>query len=568
MVRLAFSVLCSLSQERHRQTNRPTSPSLSPPSLMSSSDTSATGSQPSTSRFSPPSTPPRNSRGRAPARYPLALAKGNDPSRVPLHRRGTSRTYERLEDLLREAGYKETRIFTPDSERREGGNAIKEASDQSRRKGVGGAVVGFFAGLVHGGVQDHQETAPSLPVVRRRESFSLPPSPLGHKNVTAAQDRPASPISGYASSSSSKAPSRARQQRQPYSHHPHPHAHHPHPHPHHRIRQYIADERVIRPQPSLPTYTEASPARAYLRHMASAPSMQRSPHTASSPDVRRRVVDLDEQPPMPATWLETVARAILGVPGAHAGGPTPAAPDTSPVVSSAAFTSHPASRSSTIRGRRPAMPLSDNTNGALRGRKPRLDTSLAPPTLLTSVQPASPGLVVMTQVVCRSAPASRSTSLARPRDVAADMGSVRGKGKPKPKAKARTTGKGRKTGGPSLSGRVEGDGWEAEMEADGEEEEEEEGEINLARLLVSPKRQQSIQSLRRHLHRPTHGLRTPASEGEWEQQRLRARLRKRRESLNAGDWLAGVREGTESPANTRKRRGLPRTWAQDGAERS
>src|ERR1700761_3133942 len=42
-------------------------------------------------------------------------------SRLPTTARGRGRsnvaTYERLEDLLREAGYKETRIFTPEAER-------------------------------------------------------------------------------------------------------------------------------------------------------------------------------------------------------------------------------------------------------------------------------------------------------------------------------------------------------------------------------------------------------------------------------------------------------------------
>src|SRR5882762_287184 len=83
--------------------------------------------------------------------YPQALGRG--PGRVPLHRRGTSRTYERLEDLLKEAGYKETRIFTPEAERleaeaeerKERAAGRKHAS--SMRGGVN-AVVGFLAGLI------------------------------------------------------------------------------------------------------------------------------------------------------------------------------------------------------------------------------------------------------------------------------------------------------------------------------------------------------------------------------------------------------------------------------------
>ena len=89
-----------------------------------------------------PHTPPR---GRS--RYPSSLA--HDGLRVPLHRRGTSRTYERLEDLLKEAGYKETRIFTPETERtreHEPGREEREASGRVR-SGVD-TVVGFLAGLV------------------------------------------------------------------------------------------------------------------------------------------------------------------------------------------------------------------------------------------------------------------------------------------------------------------------------------------------------------------------------------------------------------------------------------
>ncbi|PPQ65984.1 hypothetical protein CVT26_010643 [Gymnopilus dilepis] len=108
-----------------------------------------------------PSTPPTNlhasriNRSRTRNRYP------NDLGRVPLHRRGTSKTYEALEDLLKEAGYKETRIFTPETERTEGGRGGADGdSSGSKSAGAGedsrlsvvkdgmDAVVGFFAGLL------------------------------------------------------------------------------------------------------------------------------------------------------------------------------------------------------------------------------------------------------------------------------------------------------------------------------------------------------------------------------------------------------------------------------------
>ncbi|KIL60916.1 hypothetical protein M378DRAFT_26327 [Amanita muscaria Koide BX008] len=101
----------------------------------------------SNSSNSPPlpcTPPPRQTRNTS--RYPDNLG------RVPLHRRGTSQTYERLEDLLREAGYKETRIFTPEGEHddvtyHEQDSESPLARRSASRKGVG-AVVEFFTGLL------------------------------------------------------------------------------------------------------------------------------------------------------------------------------------------------------------------------------------------------------------------------------------------------------------------------------------------------------------------------------------------------------------------------------------
>jgi hypothetical protein len=99
-----------------------------------------------------PHTPPR---GRS--RYPSSLA--NEGLRVPLHRRGTSKTYERLEDLLKEAGYKETRIFTPETERNRGHERVNEEARQSdgKLKNSVDTVVGLLSGLVLG--QPHGQPA-------------------------------------------------------------------------------------------------------------------------------------------------------------------------------------------------------------------------------------------------------------------------------------------------------------------------------------------------------------------------------------------------------------------------
>jgi hypothetical protein len=128
-----------------KQATSPTfSPPVTPPGLLQPSS-SSTADPPSNEPQLSPHTP---SRGRS--RYPSDLAHGGP--RVPLHRRGTSKTYERLEDLLQEAGYKETRIFTPETERLRGyeqGQGERRQMDDRVRSGMD-TVVGFLAGLVSG----------------------------------------------------------------------------------------------------------------------------------------------------------------------------------------------------------------------------------------------------------------------------------------------------------------------------------------------------------------------------------------------------------------------------------
>ena len=82
------------------------------PTQISPTLTQSTSNSASNSSSSPtgPTTPPRQCQSHT--RY-------GGLGRVPLHRRGTSKTYERLEDLLKEAGFKETRVFTPEDERAE-----------------------------------------------------------------------------------------------------------------------------------------------------------------------------------------------------------------------------------------------------------------------------------------------------------------------------------------------------------------------------------------------------------------------------------------------------------------
>jgi hypothetical protein len=114
----------------------------SPTQLASNSD--LTGVSDSSNSPQTPQTPQMYRRMRP--RYPQELG------RVPLHRRGTSKTYERLEDLLKEAGYKETRIFTPETERT--GKCEDDDDDatvvEDKRTSMVKDVVGFLTGLIPG----------------------------------------------------------------------------------------------------------------------------------------------------------------------------------------------------------------------------------------------------------------------------------------------------------------------------------------------------------------------------------------------------------------------------------
>jgi hypothetical protein len=437
-------------------------------------------------------------RGRPESRYPTSLG----PGRVPLHRRGTSKTYERLEDLLREAGYKETRVFTPETERAEAEAEEKKERELrgggSARGGVG-AVVGFLTGLMSRTPSlardaDASTKADSSSGLRRipplQQEYSPPPSPLAHKQQLKSSSKCTS-ISSHSYSPSASTPaftssaeSLTRSPRGPSSNlgltysitspnstsdstpRANRHVLSSSSHPHGTTR--------LRPPPSTPsnqmpqTYAQASKARAYLRHMASAPSIQPSSSSTRPPTVRHsssRYVgrggsrsgypkgtmvlddsdaegedafmgrrgngegedesDIHGRPPLPRTWLENVARAILfGGAGAHAGTPSPFSPSRSHPQS-------PRPRLETLQ-MSPAMSsksaLSDQTNvPQIVVRK-----DLAPPFLCAQVaarRTPSETRVSRTRVVCRSAPPSRSGSRVRGgKDVDVDVKSraVRG----------------------------------------------------------------------------------------------------------------------------------------------
>ncbi|KAF8067676.1 hypothetical protein FPV67DRAFT_1492919 [Lyophyllum atratum] len=576
----------------------PSSPTNTSPTLTQS--TSNSNSSPSTSPR-PLTTPPRSSRSRT--RYP-------ELGRVPLHRRGTSKTYERLEDLLREAGYKETRVFTPEGERAEARSAQKDAEPAGEEAGVKnsmGAFVGFLAGLMPNAAASRSTS--SLPLNAEEEHvYSPPASPLLQRQIqkqkqrqdTSSSSEPysSSPLSSLMTSSieSLEPTPRAPRRRPPsrsttpvpapsmYSHpqssqqslrrpthlmvhrpsdqsdqsystssRPSPLSNHPsqtspYHHPGHLPSVGTSNQQIAQPRPSR--------AHAYLRHMASAPNMPKRPssttaqqqqprhstfvHKESDFNARRNENNEDTEPALPRTWLESVARAVLfGGMGAYIGGPSIVDPPSQasgvqkktlrPTRSSISQTTlHSAKRPPP---RRSGLSDQTNTKNAAGG-----EFLLAPPDLFARLERGRSGTSVSevsrTRVVCRSAPASRSSSLVRGSREGGTEKRDRGRG-----GKEREQGRGRGRGRaverdrlPSLANtRTEGDGWvrgkrakeggvsardrylggwgmEAES-SDGEEggeermssSEEEDGELNLARMLVNPKRQNSIKSLRKHL---------------------------------------------------------------------
>ncbi|KAG1732039.1 hypothetical protein EDB19DRAFT_1640465, partial [Suillus lakei] len=177
-------------------------------------------------------------------------------------------------------------------------------------------------------------------------------------------------------------------------------------------------------------------------------------------------------PPLPRNWMESVAKALLsGVP-------------------------------ETASTRKTSSTYSDATHRPREQRRP--------PLLCAQVREqracTTEGKVSQTNVLCRSAPASRAGSRVQEE-------SRKGKGKGKRKQSDMV---------PSLARtRVENDEWStsrylpASHRRDGpsssssssedadDDEEEDEGELDLERLLVPARRQASIRSLRKHLHPPS-----------------------------------------------------------------
>ncbi|KAF5318649.1 hypothetical protein D9619_010932 [Psilocybe cf. subviscida] len=562
------------------------SPTCASPSPLSPTLTQS----PSNSSSSPPgpSTPRRGSRtGR---RYP------EDLGRVPLHRRGTSNTYERLEDLLKEAGYKETRIFTPETERLEA-NGGPDGDAKERKPSGMDTVVGFFAGFIPGSTANK---ASEHPASTSTEPYSPPHSPLAHKrpqrndtltsqhsstiasSIESLHDQQCIPTAAQRSFGLKQ--SQAHTIKQTPSNLESYASHQMHKQPSRQPSRSSVNQSVVIASP------RPSRAGAYLRHMASVSNMlpERPNSTPVNSQSRSRIqlneegdevqrrrgsgdAETENEPPLPPTWLETVARAVLfGGNGAYIGGPTAynatAGGTQAPEQASTARVqvlrptrsslSQVSSRRVKQRHQRPesiATPrngLVDQTNSMA----PRMTTSangflVPPPPLFSQIErgraSTTEGTISKTRVVCRSAPGSRSASIVRSArgtdtrviasaalDVRSDreklrstLGNINATDRRMEKKHKwnRKSDADRRL--PSLARtQVEGDfwsmttfrrrsanGWGAEAQyyddsasdehTHNSSSEEDDGELDLARLLVPPKRQQSIRSLRKHLSR-------------------------------------------------------------------
>ena len=436
--------------------------------------------------------------------YPSTLSKGGEERRVPLHRRGTSRTYERLEDLLREAGYKETRVFTPEAERLEAEAEERVRKEKEKKNGLG-TMVNFLAGLV---TRNENQTAPEraqslsrstgktasrLHDARHDIEVWAPPSPTpGPKTTSQQHRRPLTPVilaSEYSSPSS---------------------------------RSSVGTSTTSSRSPLCVDEIYAPTARMALRHVLSTSDILRPPSAPPLHDRRHseitRVVQKNyqyhhrkarhiqshlqytEQPPLPANWLHAVTRAVVGAgpsSGAYVGGP--------PLQRSRSFLSPQDAIVNTAvenRGRglerRSMRIISSSTSTNRRTFTPH--TPRAPSTL---------GAVTPVSVICRSAPGSRSSSISRkhsnrvskkgkeiiPRVPSLGVTSVQNDSWPDDLLTHSTSSQLESNSAHNNNGVHRYDNIDSGSDDD---------ELDFSRLLMPARRQHSIRSLRRHLHKDTN----------------------------------------------------------------
>lgn len=592
------------------------------------------------------STPVTLPRGRSMARYPESLG------RVPLHRRGTSRTYERLEDLLREAGYKETRIFTPEVERTVGSSGEKrEGRASSSVRGGVRAMFGFLSGFVSRnsspvrGETTSADTTAACSQETGGKTYSPPPSPLPQvQQLNGSTIVSSASPAHYSQNASSESLHITVQRMRVSSALGSTDAAHPSL-PAKSVHNVVQSRQALRGTPhylnlpipqqrpsnhrqsSKPTRSDESAAHAYLRHMASAPNIHPVNKRPSSSAISlrsqqpplppihqqdrgtqcsRHVINLNDHPtdyeckpevcaqdaqmPLSRNWLESVTKALL-----------PAA--------SAAVVSDTAS-AKTVATRTSNSAISDRSQP--RGRPLTKKPSLLSSQIQDQKARVCKGQVQCATVLCRSTPTSRASSLVRtivvegkarsksikpnqPAKAREDRSSLRSrkaKGRPKDVdiipslAKTQVENESRYLGGWSMD--AHGDGLSSD-DNDDDDDDDDDVELGLDRLLVPARRQHSIQSLRKHLHRPTgeaasnivlcpkNGRSSPFGaassrrnrqnwqNGSWGSSRGREWTSEQDDDGEEGytSVFTNTKFGTAG-RNSRRRQGLPGAWAQWG----
>ena len=443
----------------------------------------------------PPQTPERG-RTRT-RRYPPYLSHQVDSEGKPrplLHRRGTSHMYETLEDLLKEAGYKETRIFTPEMERRE---AAQENARKRDIGAVGGAVVKMFSTwMSRKSVPDLGGDAPPP---------SCPPSPLAHRgrpplsNLATQHLQPlprsSNPLLTPLPPNSSKSPVVAPQNQQ-----------------HSLTRPPLASSSS-----TLTTTTAFPNSRAHLalRHAASTPQIdKRRVRTQPRPSRLSKA----QAPPLPSTWLESLSAALLNPRMTPPSSPSAAAHPSKSIAHPSKLTVHSS----------------------------RTPTSVA---------------VTITNVVCRSAPSSRSSSAVRPPSSRKNKARV-----PVPVPTLAQTcvceEQAAATAWPPYSPHhLPHDDASALLPVDDDEDDE----LNLTMMLIPSKRQHSIRSLRSVLQHH-HSIPSPASAAQAREEYERIMRRRINESEEDEGETEAEGEGHWDSGEfltakiKRRRSNLPRQW--------
>ena len=402
--------------------------------------------------------------------------------------------------------------------------------------------MGFFTGLLPGAMSS-------------RTSLVSPPETGSNGSATLRDGSPSpSPVNLHAPRSyhHSQRPSLPHRNTTPFSHHHHHHHHHnSHPMQKQSSRSSLHLQAIQ--QQHFNMVSPRSPrTSAYVQHVASASSIPSRPNSTPAHITRPAIFVTDNdhdssstQPPLPPTWLESVARAVLfGGTGAYIGGPSSytshheslGAP-SSPLFSKPHVlrsTRSSLSQVSSRRSKHHRQPnrrsgLSDQTNSPITPTSGSRDTFFGPPSLFSQIERGrsrrSEGEVSKTRVVCRSAPGSRSGSVTRSGGGGNGNGNGNSGGGERSRKRERTRRKEEKGRLPSLARtQAEGDVWDQDRKNEGvnnhhvnrylsgwnadahseagssaSSEEEDDGELDLARILVPPKRQNSIKSLRKHL---------------------------------------------------------------------